>query len=76
MIIKHGGDARHRRDGELGHMELVGSVTGCDCIIVDDIIDTGRTLCAAANELLSYGARRVVLVQRAGELCRGDIGDI
>ena len=74
MIIKHGGDARHRRDGEMGHMELVGSVTGCDCIIVDDIIDTGRTLCAAANELLSYGARRVFSFATHG-LFHGDCAE-
>ena len=30
-----------------------------DCIIVDDIIDTAGTLCAAANELKAFGAKRV-----------------
>jgi ribose-phosphate pyrophosphokinase len=39
--------------------DLVGEVRGCDCIIVDDMIDTAGTLCSAANELTSFGARRV-----------------
>jgi ribose-phosphate pyrophosphokinase len=34
-------------------------VTGCDCIIVDDMIDTGGTLYVAANALKSFGAARV-----------------
>ena len=37
----------------------MGDVKGADCIIVDDMIDTAGTLCAAANELIAFGARRV-----------------
>ena len=37
----------------------MGDVKGADCIIVDDMIDTAGTLCTAANELTSLGARRV-----------------
>ena len=52
-----GGD---ERDGELTtETDLVGHVSGCDCIIVDDMIDTAGTLVLAANELTSLGARRV-----------------
>ena len=40
-------------------LDLVGHVSGCDCIIVDDMIDTAGALCIAANELTSLGARRV-----------------
>jgi len=56
MIIKQ----RAQNLGEdPGPSDLVGKVDGCDCIIVDDIIDTAGTLCDAANELISYGAKRV-----------------
>ncbi|KAK7235699.1 ribose phosphate diphosphokinase [Aureococcus anophagefferens] len=47
--------------GVVGTMHLVGSVEGCDCIIVDDMIDTAGTLTAAANELRNRGKRACVL---------------
>jgi len=54
MIIK-----QREAAGVVGCMDLVGDVNDKDCIIVDDIIDTAGTLCAAANELKAFGARRV-----------------
>ena len=45
--------------GVVGTTDLVGEVDGCDCIIVDDMIDTAGTLCAAAKELKDFGAQRV-----------------
>lgn len=45
--------------GEVASMHLVGAVDECDCIIVDDMIDTAGTLTNAANELKNFGARRV-----------------
>jgi len=30
-----------------------------DCIIYDDMIDTGGTLCAAAKDLKKFGAKKV-----------------
>ena len=44
---------------QVGETDLVGSVVGCDCIVVDDMIDTAVTLVAAANELVAFGACRV-----------------
>lgn len=38
-------------------MDLVGSVDGCDCVIVDDMIDTAGTLCKAAKELVNNGGK-------------------
>ena len=40
-------------------MHLIGEVEGRDCIIVDDMIDTGGTLCQAAKALKERGAKRV-----------------
>ncbi len=40
-------------------MHLIGEVEGRDCIIVDDMIDTGGTLCQAAAALKERGAKRV-----------------
>jgi len=47
------------RAGEVGTMNLVGSVRDCDCIIVDDMIDTAGTLCKAADELRNFGGNRI-----------------
>jgi ribose-phosphate pyrophosphokinase len=40
-------------------MHIIGDVAGRDCIIVDDMIDTGGTLCKAAEALKEQGAKRV-----------------
>ncbi|WP_343188776.1 ribose-phosphate pyrophosphokinase [Buchnera aphidicola (Neophyllaphis varicolor)] len=40
-------------------MHIIGDIENRDCIIVDDIIDTGGTLCKAAEALKIRGARRV-----------------
>lgn len=40
-------------------MNIIGDVADRDCIIVDDMIDTGGTLAKAAEALKEHGARRV-----------------
>ena len=40
-------------------MHIIGDVAGRDCILVDDMIDTGGTLVKAAEALKERGARRV-----------------
>lgn len=42
-----------------GSVTLVGDVEGCDVIIVDDLIDSGRTITTAANRCKENGARRI-----------------
>jgi len=42
--------------GVIGEMTIIGDVTGKNAIIVDDMIDTGGTLCKAADILRSKGA--------------------
>jgi len=54
MIIK-----QRARAGTVDKMDLVGDVADCDCIIVDDMIDTAGTICKAAAVLKEKGARRV-----------------
>ena len=41
--------------------EIVGLVEGRDCLIVDDMIDTGGTILAAAKALKENGASRVIV---------------
>jgi ribose-phosphate pyrophosphokinase len=41
-------------------MHIIGDVKGRTCILVDDIVDTAGTLCAAASALKSEGAVKVV----------------
>ncbi|EHD04238.1 Ribose-phosphate pyrophosphokinase [Salmonella enterica subsp. enterica serovar Urbana str. R8-2977] len=40
-------------------MHIIGDVAGRDCVLVDDMIDTGGTLCKAAEALKERGAKRV-----------------
>ncbi|ANF16965.1 ribose-phosphate pyrophosphokinase [Buchnera aphidicola (Schlechtendalia chinensis)] len=40
-------------------MNIIGDVINRDCILVDDMIDTGGTLCKAAEALKDRGAKRV-----------------
>eukprot|EP01041_Mallomonas_annulata_P003314 gene3314-6564_t len=54
MIVK-----QRAKANEIERMDLVGSVEGCDAIIVDDMVDTAGTLCQAAEMLKQSGARRV-----------------
>ena len=41
-------------------MNIIGDVNGKTCVLVDDIVDTAGTLCAAAAALKQHGATRVV----------------
>ena len=41
-------------------MNIIGDVSGKTCVLVDDIVDTAGTLCAAAAALKANGAKRVV----------------
>jgi ribose-phosphate pyrophosphokinase len=49
-------------------MNLIGDVSGRDCIIVDDMIDTAGTLCNAAKAVMEGGARSVVACASHGVL--------
>ena len=53
-------DKRRPRANEAKVMNIIGDVEGRSCILVDDLVDTAGTLCAAAAALKEHGAKRVV----------------
>ncbi|WP_166867737.1 MULTISPECIES: ribose-phosphate diphosphokinase [unclassified Salinibacterium] len=54
-----------RRDPRVANQvsvhEIVGQVEGRDCLLVDDLIDTGRTIVKAAEALKARGAKSVIV---------------
>ncbi len=52
-------DKRRERAGVSEVMNIIGDVSGRDCLLVDDIVDSGGTLCNAAAALLENGANSV-----------------
>src|SRR5690606_25686722 len=48
--------------------EVVGNVAGRTCVLIDDMIDTGGTLVAAAEQLMEQGAREVCAAATHGVL--------
>lgn len=52
-------DKRRERPGESEVMNIIGDVSGKDCLLLDDIVDSGGTLCNAASALLQHGANSV-----------------
>ena len=52
-------DKRRPVDEETEVLNVVGEVAGKDCVVVDDMITTGNTVCAAARALKSAGAASI-----------------
>jgi ribose-phosphate pyrophosphokinase len=55
-------------------LEVVGEVRGRTCVLVDDIIATGGTICSAADLLVQRGATRVWAVATHGVFAGPAIG--
>ncbi|WP_123771312.1 ribose-phosphate diphosphokinase [Vulcaniibacterium tengchongense] len=53
-------DKRRPRANVATVMNIIGDVAGKTCVLVDDIVDTAGTLCAAAGALKAQGATKVV----------------
>ncbi|MBA2238323.1 MAG: ribose-phosphate diphosphokinase [Lysobacter sp.] len=53
-------DKRRPRANVSTVMNIIGDVKGKVCVLVDDIVDTAGTLCAAAAALKAQGALKVV----------------
>jgi len=47
------------KPNEIGNIQLIGDVEGKDVILMDDIIDTGNTICTAAKIIKEAGAKSV-----------------
>ncbi|MCT6813365.1 ribose-phosphate pyrophosphokinase [Bombella apis] len=52
-------DKRRERAGVSEVMNVIGDVSGRFCVLVDDIIDSGGSLCNAAEALMKHGAAGV-----------------
>ena len=69
-------DKRRERAGESEVMNIIGDVRGRSCILVDDIVDSGGTLCNAADALLANGAKEVSAYITHGVLSGGAVARI
>ena len=61
-------DKRRDKPGSSEVMNIIGEVKGWDCILIDDIIDSGGTLCNAAAALMEAGAKSVTAYLTHGVL--------
>jgi ribose-phosphate pyrophosphokinase len=61
-------DKIRRKHNECEVAHVVGDVEGKTAIILDDIIDTGGSICAAANVIKKYGAKDVIICATHGLL--------
>src|SRR5947209_2110161 len=61
-------DKRREKAGISEVMNIIGDVEGRPCILIDDIIDSGGTLCNAAEALLNNGATEVYAYTTHGVL--------
>jgi ribose-phosphate pyrophosphokinase len=69
-------DKRRERAGESEVMNIIGDVQGKSCILVDDIVDSGGTLCNAAEALLANGAKEVRAYITHGVLSGGAVARV
>jgi ribose-phosphate pyrophosphokinase len=69
-------DKRRERAGESEVANVIGEVDGRICILVDDIVDSGGTICNAAEALLAKGAKSVYAYATHGVLSGGAVARI
>ena len=69
-------DKRREKPGESEVMNIIGDVEGRFCILVDDIVDSGGTLCNAAAALREAGAEDVVAYVSHGVLSGGAVARV
>jgi ribose-phosphate pyrophosphokinase len=69
-------DKRREQAGVSEVMHVIGDVSGKVCVMVDDIVDSGGTLCNAAQALKDHGAREVYAYVVHGVLSGGAVARI
>jgi ribose-phosphate pyrophosphokinase len=69
-------DKRRERAGVSEVMNVIGEVEGRHCVLVDDIVDSGGTLCNAADALLAAGALSVQAYCAHGVLSGGAVARV
>jgi ribose-phosphate pyrophosphokinase len=69
-------DKRRERAGESEVMNIIGNVEGRTCLLIDDIIDSGGTICNAAEALMNKGAKAVYAYATHGVLSGGAVARI
>jgi ribose-phosphate pyrophosphokinase len=69
-------DKRREKPGESEVMNIIGEVKGRCCILVDDIVDSGGTLCNAAQALMDAGAKSVTAYITHGVLSGGAVARV
>ena len=69
-------DKRRPEPNKAEVIGIVGDIKGKNCIIIDDIVDTAGTLCAAANKLVELGAKSVYAAISHGVLSRDAVAKI
>ncbi len=69
-------DKRRERAGESEVMNIIGDVRGRVCLLVDDIVDSGGTMCNAADALVEQGAEEVYAYATHGVLSGGAVARI
>ena len=69
-------DKRRDRPGQSEVMNIIGEVKGRMCILIDDIIDSGGTLCNAAQALMDAGAEGVSAYITHGVLSGGAVARV
>jgi ribose-phosphate pyrophosphokinase len=69
-------DKRRERAGVSEVMNIIGDVSNRHCILVDDIVDSGGTLCNAAEALMAAGGLSVSAYISHGVLSGGAVAKV
>ena len=69
-------DKRRERAGQSEVMNIIGEVKGRVCLLIDDIVDSGGTICNAAEAAIKEGAKEVYAYASHGVLSGGAVARI